>query len=259
MNISTMRNIDFWAGVPLCAVATALIRISKLFRPATPRPLKRVLFIGLSEMGSTILAGPAMRKARDELQAQLFFLISDVNHGSIALTGMVPPANIFTIRIDTLTHLVGDSFSFLVWARRNAIDTAIDLELFSRFTALLTGLCGADRAAGFYRFHNEGLYRGGMLTHRVLYNPHMHIAKGFIALVNAVASREETLPYSKTQIADTELQFSIPPPDRNVCENLTGRIRERVSGFEPSRNPSRIKAPGFVTKMKLSNAKPVRL
>ena len=45
-------------------------------------------------------------------------------------------------------------------ALRNGIDTVIDLELFSRFTALLTGLSGADRRVGFHRFHNEGLYRG---------------------------------------------------------------------------------------------------
>ena len=125
---------------------------------------------------------------------------------------MVTPSNVFTIRSDSLVHLARDSVGFLVWARQNAIDTAIDLEVFSRFTALLTGCCGADRTAGFYRFHNEGLYRGEMLTHRVAYNPHIHIAKGFIALVDALLSHEVTIPYSKTLIADTELVFSIPPP-----------------------------------------------
>ena len=63
------------------------------------------------------------------------------------------------------------------WTRRNAIDTVVDLELFSRFTGLLTGFCGADRRIGFYRYNNEGLYRGDMLTHRVAYNPHIHIQK----------------------------------------------------------------------------------
>src|SRR5262245_13436037 len=236
IKINTMRRIDFWAGVPLCAFATALLRIWKLFQPIVPRPICRILFIELSEMGSTILAGPAMRKARDQLKAELFFVTFDLNSASIALVGMVPPSNVFIIRSDSLTHLARDSIAFLVWARRNAIDTVIDFELFSRFSALLAGCCGANRTAGFYRFHNEGLYRGNMLTHRVAYNPHIHIAKGFIALVDALLSREVTVPYSKTLIADTELVFSIPPANDAALASMLERVCLRVNGYDPQRN-----------------------
>src|SRR5262249_42335648 len=136
----------------------------------------------------------------------------------------------------SLTHLARDSIAFLVWARRNAIDTVIDFELFSRFSALLAGCCGANRTAGFYRFHNEGLYRGNMLTHRVAYNPHIHIAKGFIAVVDALLSREVTVPYSKTLIADTELVFSIPPASDAALASMLERVCLRVSGYDPQRN-----------------------
>src|SRR5262245_34512003 len=236
IKISTMRSIDFWAGVPLCAFATALLRISKLFQPVVPRPICRILFIELSEMGSTILAGPAMRKARDKLKAELFFVTFDVNSASVAVVGMVPPSNVFIIRSDSLTHLARDSIAFLVWARRNAIDTVIDFELFSRFSALLAGCCGANRTAGFYRFHNEGLYRGNMLTPRVAYIPHIPIAKGFIALVDALLSREVTVPYSKTLIADTELVFSIPPANDAALASMLERVCLRVSRYDPQRN-----------------------
>jgi ADP-heptose:LPS heptosyltransferase len=236
IKISTMRSIDFWAGVPLCALATALLRIGKVFRRVAPRPVRRILFIELSEIGSTILAGPAMRKARDQLMAELFFVTFDVNSGSIALVGMVPPSNVFIIRSDSLAHLARDSVAFLAWARRNAIDAVIDLELFSRFSALLTGLCGANRTVGFYRFYNEGLYRGKMLTHQVAYNPHIHIAKGYIALVDALLSREVTVPYSKTLIADTELVFSIPPPNDVTLTTMLERTSLRAPGYDPQTN-----------------------
>lgn len=236
MNIDTARNIDFWVGVPVCALASAVIRIPKLFRRAVPRPVRRVLFIGLSEVGSTVLAGPAMRKARDQLQAELFFLTSGANRASVDLTGMVQPANVFEIRIDSPGHFARDTLAFLAWARRNAIDTAIDLELFSRFSALLAGCCGAERTVGFHRFHSEGLYRGEMLTHRVTYNPHIHIAKGFISLVNALLSREATVPYSKTLISDAELRFSIPPPDLAARESMVERVRALVPGYGLSKN-----------------------
>jgi ADP-heptose:LPS heptosyltransferase len=236
IKISTMRRIDFWAGLPLCALATALLRIWKLFRPMRPRPISRILFIELSEMGSTILAGPAMRKARDQLKAELFFVTFDLNSSSIALVGMVPRSNVFIIRSDSLAHLARDSVAFLVWARRSAIDTVIDFELFSRFSALLAGCCGAHRTAGFYRFHNEGLYRGNMLTHRVAYNPHIHIAKGYIAIIDALLSRELTVPYSKTLIADTELVFTLPSPNDVALSSMLQRVCLRVTGYDRQRN-----------------------
>ena len=97
--------------------------------------------------------------------------------------------------------------AFLLWTRRNTIDAAVDLELFSRFSGLLTGLSGAHQRVGFYRFHNEGLYRGDMLTHRVAYNPHIpHSPRSTIALVDALLSvRRPTVPYTKTIIGDDEL------------------------------------------------------
>jgi ADP-heptose:LPS heptosyltransferase len=79
------------------------------------------------------------------------------------------------------------------------------LELFSRFTALLTGFSGAQRKVGFHAFYNEGLYRGSMLTHEVAYNPHHHISKNFIALVNSLLMNHHEIPYSKTAIGDGEI------------------------------------------------------
>jgi hypothetical protein len=75
---------------------------------------------------------------------------------------------------------------------RRRTSGSADLELFSRYTALMTGFSGGSRRIGFYRFHQEGLYRGEMLTHRVAYNPHIHIAKNFIALVDALLVPEPT-------------------------------------------------------------------
>ena len=155
LSIDTMRRIDRWAGVPLCALATAVLRIWWWLRPMPPRPVRRILFIELSEMGSTILADPAMRKARTRSNAEIYFVIFAQNAGSLDVTGTVSRANVFCIRATSLWRLALDTMRFLLWTRRNSIDTVVDLELFSRFTSLLTGLSGATRRVGFYRFHNE--------------------------------------------------------------------------------------------------------
>ena len=234
MNVDTMRRIDRVAGVPLCAIATFLLRLRGLIRPSGPRPVRRILFVELSEMGTTILAEPAMRKARTQFSAELFFVIFARNVGSLQLLGTFPAENIFTISDRSIFALARDAFGFLRWTRRKGIDTVVDLELFSRFTALLCGLCAADRRVGFYRFYNEGLYRGEMLSHRVAYNPHIHIAKNFIALIDALLATAPTVPYSKTLIGDDQLKVEIAPPGETARRAVLERIRALVP-FDPAK------------------------
>jgi ADP-heptose:LPS heptosyltransferase len=224
MKVDTMRRIDRLAGVPLCAVATVMVRVASFFR-RPPGPVRRVLMIELSEMGTTILAAPAMKKVRDELKAELYFAIFKKNVGSLDLLGTFPPANIFTIRDTSIGTLLVDTLKFLLWTRRNRIDTVIDLELFSRFTALLTGFSGAARRVAFYRFHNEGLYRGEMLTHRVAYNPHIHISQNLIALVNALIVAKPQIPYSKTPVVDSDLAVALPAPGKDARDTMIARVR----------------------------------
>lgn len=235
LGVDTMRRIDRSAGVPLCALTTALLEIWWWLRPMPPRPVRRVLFIELSEMGSTILADPAMRKARARLNAELYFVIFAQNAESLDLAETISRAKVFCIRNTSLWHLALDTLTFLLWTRRNRIDTVVDLELFSRFTALLTGLSGANRRVGFYRFHNEGLYRGEMLTHRVAYNPHIHIAKNFIALIDSLLSATPTIPYAKTLIGDDELTIAFPPPSASAREGLVMRIKTLVPNLDLTR------------------------
>lgn len=207
MKVDTMRKIDYYIGVPLCFVLTLWFGLVHLFSPIKRKTPRKVLLIELSEMGSAILVDPAMRKLQQH-GAELYFLIFKKNAASLRLLGTVAEKNVFTIREDGLVPLATDTLRFLFWARRQGIDSVIDLELFSRFTALLTGLSGAANRVGFYAFHNEGLYRGELLTHRVAYNAHVHISKTFIALVNALLSEKEEHPYSKTLVSDDEVRLT---------------------------------------------------
>lgn len=236
MKINLMRKVDYFAGIPLCFLATLLVRFASLLAGQKRAPPKNVLFIELSEMGSAILADPAMRKMRHAANAELHFLIFRSNAASLRLLGTVPESNVFTIREDNFINLTLDSVRFLFWARRRGIDTVIDLELFSRYSALLTGLSGAVRRIGFHAFNDEGLYRGHMLTHRVAYNPHLHIAKNFIALVNAVLAGKAELPFSKTLIDDSEISLVRARVDASAIEMMRGRIRDAHPAYDESRH-----------------------
>jgi ADP-heptose:LPS heptosyltransferase len=233
MKVDTMRQVDYYAGVPLCFVVTLLFRLLGLLRPWRRTAPKRVLFVELSEMGSAIIADPAMRKMRDS-GAELYFVIFKKNAPSLRLLGTVPEENMFLIDEAGLLPLAFSSLKFLFWTRRNNIDTVIDLELFSRYSALLTGLSGANNRIGYHAFHNEGLYRGDLLSHKVAYNAHMHIAKNFIALINAALSEQVELPYSKTLISDAEIQLTRLTFSEEELEPMRARVREDFSAYDPA-------------------------
>jgi ADP-heptose:LPS heptosyltransferase len=242
ISVNTMRAIDHWVGVPLCAIVSPFVAlldgIKSIFSrgPETP---KKLLFIELSEMGSAILVDPAMRNAQAR-GAELFFLIFKSNRASLTLLNTVKPENIFTIDSSSLSGLIKDTLRFLIVARHRQIDTVIDLELFSRFTALLTGLCGARRRVGYHIFHGEGLWRGFMLTRKVHYNPHIHITKNFLSLIHAAFAKEIEVPFSKIQILDSEVRLEQAVIDPAALQKVGERIEKlaKESGLQytPGKN-----------------------
>ncbi len=226
MNVDTMRQIDYWAGVPLCWLSTLLKPLLRLFATRAFPP-RNVLLIELSEMGSAILVDPAMRRMRID-GANLHFVIFAANRVSLDLLGTVPVENIFTIRSESIGTLLWDTLRFLAWARRKQIDTVIDLELFSRFTALLAGWCGAGSVVGFHRFHNEGLYRGDLLTRRVPYNPHIHIARNFFSLIHAAWSPTQENPPARLKLPEQPLTLARAKVDGASLARVTGILQVRV-------------------------------
>lgn len=208
MNVDTMRKIDYYVGVPLTFLGTILDKIYKKIKPSRQTKAKNVLLIELSEMGSAILVDPAMRKLKNNISGELYFVIFSKNKISLQLLNTVKEENIFTLDESGLVPLIISAFKFIFWCRKNKIDSSIDLELFSRVTALLSFFSGAINRVGFYGFHNEGLYRGDFLTRKVSYNPHQHIAKSFIALVDALLSDKEEVPFTKRHISDDEIKIA---------------------------------------------------
>ena len=244
ISVNTMRAIDHWVGVPLCAIASPLVAlmdgIKNIFGRGPEVP-KKLLFIELSEMGSAILVDPAMRNAQGR-GAELFFLIFKSNRASLTLLNTVKPENIFTIDSSSLGGLIKDTLRFLIIAHRHRIDTVIDLELFSRFTALLTGLCGARRRVGYHIFHGEGLWRGFMLTRKVHYNPHIHITKNFLSLIHAAFAKQIEVPFSKIQIPDSEVRLEQAVIDPIALEKVRERIEKlaKEAGVEYAYGKNRL-------------------
>ncbi|HYC40470.1 MAG TPA: glycosyltransferase family 9 protein [Chitinophagaceae bacterium] len=236
MSPNTMRRIDRWVGVPLCFLLSPFCWISDTIRGAKRKKadIRRTLFIELSEMGSAILVDPAMKKLQAN-GAGLYFAIFSKNYKSLEILNTIPAENVFRMNAKNFGTLLLEIFRFLAWCRRKRISTVIDLELFSRFTALLSFFSGARSRVGFTNFHDEGCYRGNLTNKPVRYNPHVHIAVNFISLVNRALDLFHT-PYSIVPVGSEELRLG----RATVSEQQKNVVREKIRQLYPPWNGEQV-------------------
>ncbi|WOG30109.1 glycosyltransferase family 9 protein [Endozoicomonas sp. 8E] len=230
MKVDTMRWVDHYVGVPLCFLLKLVFWPFDRIHKGQKTVSNNVLLIELSEMGSAILADPSMRWLKGQGKT-LHFVIFEKNVTSLQLLNTIHRDNTFLIKPDNLFSLAISSLKFLIWCRKKKIDTVIDLELFSRFTAILSRLCGASNRTGFDRVHEEGLYRGNHLTHPVMYNPYSHISKNFMTLVRA-SQNTPYQPYQK-EIFDESIQLARAEVSSDLRSSVITKLKSLYVAFEP--------------------------
>jgi ADP-heptose:LPS heptosyltransferase len=215
MHPHRMRQIDYYLGRPLCWLLTLCYKLQRLLGCHDPRwhePPTHVLFIELAEMGSTVLAYPAMQAIKTRYpQAQLYFVIFKHLKESLDICDLIPTENVFVIESTSLWSLGRDTLTFALASRRKKIDTVIVLEMFARYSAILSYVSGARKRVGFYRYQQEGLYSGDFFSHKVHYNPHIHTAHAFLSLVQALAAPRGQVPLTKISLKDHPLVLPVFP------------------------------------------------
>ena len=223
MRTQTIRVLDYWLGVPLCALLTACRRILGE-RPATP---KRILFLKFIEQGATVLAQDAIRRATLHAgRDNVFFCVFESNRAILDVLDVIPRENIICIRDHRLGVFVIDFLRALATMRRRGVDTVIDMEFFSRTSAIFAFLSGARTRAGLHRFTGELPYRGDLMTHRVQYNPHLHISLQYAVLVEAAMHDPVDEPLLKVPAAEIAGGQQAPPVFAPTAEE-----RSRISAL----------------------------
>jgi ADP-heptose:LPS heptosyltransferase len=183
-----LQIIDRLVGVPLCAGLTLVRRlIGDRFVPERVEVPRKVLFVKLAEQGSTVLAYPAISRAIKLVgRENVFFLVFEENRFILDAMGLIPLCNVITIRHKQPFELAWQALRALMRVRRERLDAAVDLEFFSRGSAILTFLSGAGQRVGFHTFFGDGPYRGDLMTHRLSYNPYLHTSQIFLLMVAAL-------------------------------------------------------------------------
>jgi len=82
---------------------------------------------------------------------------------------------------------------------------------------------------GFYRFNQEGLYKGRFLTHEVPFNPHIHMTQNMLNLIYAAHSPKSDIPPTKRipDDKDTRIPKYLPPKD------IEQKVRKKLAAIIP--------------------------
>jgi ADP-heptose:LPS heptosyltransferase len=214
MKTLTIRRLDRYAGIPLCFALSINEKIRRLFvfkkRPGNPG---KILFVKLVEQGATVLAYPAVRRAVELVgRENVYFCVFKENRPILDIMEMVLPQNIFEIRHDGLATFAADMMSFLYRARKLDIDCAIDMEFFSRASALICYLTGAKIRVGCHRYTADLPYRGDLMTHRIPYNPYIHTAHAYSLLVEAALRDPAECPMLKMPYWGLDISLPLYKP-----------------------------------------------
>ncbi len=195
MNVKALQRSNRWVGIPLCFILTVARALFGHPVPDCSRPPRSLLVVKLAEQGSTVLAYPALRRAAEIVGCEnIYFIVFEDNRFILDALGVIPEPNVITVSVENRFAFIRSMLSAIWRLRRLKLDAAIDMEFFSRGSAALTFLSGARRCVGFHSFFGAGLYRGNLMTHRLLYNPHLHTSQAFWTLVEAVFCDPATLP-----------------------------------------------------------------
>ena len=231
MNINAQRWVDRWVGIPLCAAVSAIDAVLSRVKPvakveAEPRAIVVIL---LSEMGSLVLAHDMFKRLKTRYpNAPLHALLFGKNREILDLMGVIDPANVHTVDDKSLKGLLTSLRQAVGELRRAHVDVAIDCELFSRISSLLSYFSGARVRVGFYRHTQEGLYRGTHINRRVPYNPYHHISAQFLALARSIDSTAH--PVSKLPVTT----LTQAPPQVALAPGLVPGIAQRLAADFPA-------------------------
>ena len=195
LGISTLQRTDRWIGAPLCAVLTVFRKIFDSAAGPRPRQVERILFVKFAEQGSTVLAYPAILRAIEMVgRENVYFVVFEDNRFILDAMEIIPDANVITIATNSVFGLATGALQAVLHVRKIGIDAVVDMEFLTRFSAILTFMTGARARVGFHTFFGDGPYRGDLMTHRLLYNPHLHTSQMFEAMVEALTRDPSVLP-----------------------------------------------------------------
>lgn len=236
MKPQTIKWVDVNIGRFICFFLTIWRSVVRLFVSPKNKEPKRILFIKFIEQGATVLAYTAVKKAVDQVgRENVFFCVFSENRPILDLIDIIPKENVLEIRDNNFRVFLVDTLKALLKMRRLKIDSTVDMEFFSRASAIFGYLSGASKRVGLHRFTSEYAYRGKLMTHEVQHHAYMHTSKAYLLLVERLLRNDKEVPALKIPVS--ELKVEVPKffPSHEELSQFKEKLSQEVGGTLPAR------------------------
>lgn len=191
MNIDVMRFVDRFVGIPLCWV------MGFYFRWLGPRTIaerkgrvRNILVIKFFGMGSILLATPAISLMKNAFPDARITFLSFSNNKEL-LERIVSIDAVLTIDRSSAPSFLNDTYSVICSILRIRPEIVFDLEFFSKFSTLLSGL---SRAPVRVAFELPTHWRSLIVTNQVPLEKNRQVLHSFCEQVLSIARISDEIP-----------------------------------------------------------------
>jgi lipopolysaccharide heptosyltransferase II len=185
--------------------------------PVAPDQVRKILLLKMWGMGSIVLASLLLEKLRNRYpNARIDFVTLLENAPIVRLYPEVERLITIDLGRGTLRFLLATLRT--IWSiRREGYDLLLDLEFFTRFSAVFSFLAGPTWSHGFSA---KGNWRGKLHDVEVPFNAYSHVASNFLTLLRG----DYMDPVDSEELARDQALPTLLPPDGSW-----ERCRERLS------------------------------
>ena len=181
------------------------------------------------------MAYSALKYVKNTLpDCELHVLCVGTNRESWKLLGLVAEENIHGVEAGSLLRFLISLVDIVRALRRKKFDLVVDLDKFTRVSAIISFLVGARQIAGFYRYEYEGLFRGDLIDIPCAFNQNAHIAKNFLALCKAALAEKQHYPNYKGPIENSEIFLPAFQSNVELARRMKARVRELFPDWQES-------------------------
>jgi len=201
MSPNKMRFIDRWVGIPVSFFASLILILNRKFFPySNITSPDTILFTCIAEMGALFVSHPAVISAKNKFPETRILFITGSGGGEVLKIMGFNEDDIFEINTNSFSTILKDCYRIKKEFKQFKNVYNIVLEPFTRFSHLIGFWLGVDRMSGCHPFNAEGGYLGNLITHPVIYNPHLHASQQFVSLVEGISNIKGEEPSSKIKI-----------------------------------------------------------
>jgi len=212
MNLSLVRWIDIYIGIPLLYLVSFLKKITRSKHNLNiGEDYKKILLAKFWGIGNVIMLLPAAQALKEKYpDAQLDFLTLFGNKEASKAANIFD--NIYTIDIKDFSKFIITLLKNLGVLRNRDYDLIIDFEQFARFSVLFCSLIGKKNIIGF---NTKDQHRHFLYTNSTIYNNHIHITKSFYSLAEFVGAVHKDYIRATPIVCE---QYDIYKMEKKLCD-----------------------------------------